>query len=254
MMAEIIGRQHGDRFMARGNPVVIATRSFATQSEAKEFFKEMLNRYRPGDTVEEGDSLDLAAVLERHPEYAQKLGCGIERFEVMMTDHCTQCFRIIREDGTETDVSYLSCVTGKPPTQKQEVSKAFRRVVRVDLFRARDRFFAEHKDANGLVVCAETGERIRRDDGHMDHRAPMTFEVIVMTFLSGQGLAIEAVPISYGRDEQVDPEIADKALADKFRRYHAGLAKLDFVKSDVHLSKAPSHRLTPTRISLSGAR
>jgi hypothetical protein len=141
-------------------------------------------------------------------------------------------------------------VTQRPPTRKREVSQAFRRVVRFDLYKARDQFFAANKDAEGFVVCAETGERISRDQAQMDHRAPLTFEVIVRTFLASQGLALDQVPITSGRDEQVSPEIADSALAERFRGYHAKVALLDLVKDTANLVQSARHRMKPTRIKL----
>jgi hypothetical protein len=236
--------------MARGKPVDLATRSFPNQSAATEYFRAMLNRYRPGETVATEDGLDLATLLDRHPEYDQKVGCGVAYFAVMMTEHGTQCFRIIRKDGTGTDFSYPTCVRGRPPTRKQEVSQAFRRAVRFDLFNARDKFIAEHKGPDGLVSCSITGERIAPDEGHIDHKPPMTFEVIVSTFLQGRGLAFADVPVTNGHDEQVTPELADSALADHFRRYHAGVAKLDFVKARANLAQAPKHRVKGGRLRI----
>lgn len=167
-------------------PVIIATREFGSQGEATQFFKAMLNRYGPGQKVSDLDFLDLSALLERHPEYANKVGAGVGHFEVVMTEHGTQCFRVVRTDGSGTDFSYLTCVRGRPPSRKTEVASGFRQAVRIDLFRARDQFFADHKDAEGLVVCAVTGERLKPHEGHMDHRAPLTFEVIVTTFLAAR--------------------------------------------------------------------
>jgi hypothetical protein len=169
--------------MARGKPVEIATRSFENQSKAIDHFRAMLGRYRPGDRVSDDDALDLSALLERHDEYAQKVGKGVAHFEVMATEHGTNCFRIVRIDGSGTDFSYRHCITQRPPTRKQEVSAAFRRVVQLDLYAARDKFFSDHRGDDGKVSCAVTGERILRDEAHMDHRPPMTFEVIVTTFL-----------------------------------------------------------------------
>jgi len=48
-----------------------------------------------------------------------------------------------------------------------------------------------------------TGKRIAREQGHMDHCPPMTFEVIVTTLLVFRGLTVDAVPITTGQDEQV---------------------------------------------------
>jgi hypothetical protein len=239
-----------ERVMTRGKSVDLATRSFDTQTLAMAFFKAMLARYQPGERVNDTDALDLAALLVRHDEYKTKVGCGVDHFEVMMTEHGTPCFRIIRADGTGTDFSYPHCVTRRPPTRKQEVSHAFRRIVRHDLYNARDEFFGANKDANGLVVCAETGERISRDQAHMDHRAPLTFEVIVTTFLVGRGLSLDMVPITTGRDDQVSPEITDPALAAAFRSYHARVALLDLVKNTANLSQSSRQRMKPSRIKL----
>jgi hypothetical protein len=238
--------------MARRKPVELATHTFNTQEEASAFFKAMLNRYKPGDRVLAEDYLDLAALLERHTEYVAKVGCGVSHFEVVMTEHGTQCFRIVRVDGTGTDFSYRRCISQRAPSRKQEVSQAFRRAVRFDLYNARDAFFAEHIDAEGLVACAATGERISRDQAHMDHRPPMTFEVIVTTFLCSRGLSLGDVPLTTGQDDQVSPEVTDDNMVKAFRAYHAKVAQLDFVKNTVNLAEGSRHRLKAGRVSLRG--
>jgi Protein of unknown function (DUF3223) len=235
--------------MARGKRVELATRSFENQKLATAFFKEMLGRYEIGSRVGDVDSLDLASLLERHPEYSQKVGCGVGHFEVMIDkEHGTKCFRIVRTDGTGTDFSYIWSIKQAAPSRKLQVSQAFRRLVRIDLYRRRDQFFFEHKGADGRVTCAVTKERITVDEGHMDHRAPMTFEVIVTTFLEGRGLSLDEVPITSGQDEQVSAEITDKVLADAFANYHAKIARLDFVKQKINLAASAPNRLKSTRI------
>ena len=236
--------------MARGKPVEIATRSFENQSKAIDHFRAMLGRYRPGDKVSDDDALDLSALLERHDEYAQKVGKGVAHFEVMATEHGTNCFRIVRIDGSGTDFSYRHCITQRPPTRKQEVSAAFRRVVQLDLYAARDKFFSDHRGDDGKVACAVTGERILRDEAHMDHRPPMTFEVIVTTFLEGRGMSLDQVPITSGRDEQVSPEVTDKVLAEAFRGYHSRVAKLDIVKRAINLAQSSRNRIKDGRVKL----
>jgi hypothetical protein len=236
--------------MARGKPVELATRFFATQGEASAYFKVMLGRYQPGQQVSPDDGLDLSALLERHDEYALKVGVGLRHFEVMMTEQGTPCFRIVRTDGSGTDFSYPHCVRGHPPSRKQEVSQAFRRAVRFDLYRARDTFFQTHKSADGLITCAVTHERITPDQGHMDHRPPLTFEVIVTTFLEGRGLSVENVAITSGADEQTAPDITDGPLAEAFRQYHARIAQLDFVKDKINLAQSARNRVKPGRIRI----
>ena len=234
----------------RSKPVELATRSFDKQGDATLFFKTMLNRYRPGERVSDDDGLDVVALLERHTEYVMKVGCGVDHFEVVMTEHGTQCFRIVRVDGSGTDFSYPHCISQRVPSGKQEVSQAFRRAVRFDLYRARDIFFAAHSNEDGLVACAVTGERIGREEAHMDHRPPMTFEVIVTTFLCGRGLSLDGVPLTTGKDDQVSPEVTDEGLRESFRIFHAGVARLDFVKDSVNLAQASRNRLKAGRVSL----
>lgn len=234
----------------RSKPVELATRIFDKQDDAKSFFKAMLNRYRPGEQINADDALDLAALLERHSEYVEKVGCGVRFFEVILTEHGTQCFRIVRVDGSGSDFSYLHCITQRPPSRKQEVSRAFRRVVQFDLYKARDEFFAKHSNANGNAPCAVTREPITRANAHMDHRPPMTFEVIVTTFLCGRGMSLDDVSLTIGQDDQVSPEVTDMTLADAFRAYHASVARLDLVRDTVNLAQASRHRLKDGRVLL----
>lgn len=236
--------------MAKGNPVNLATISFPTQTAATEFFKTMLRKYSSGDRVNDDDALHLAALLERHDEYAQKAGCGVDHYEVMMTVEGTPCFRIIRKDATGTDFSYLHCIRGRPPARKLEVSQAMRQAIRLDLYRARDKFIAEHRGTDGKIECAVTKERILPNEGHMDHRPPLTFEVIVATFLEGRGVSFDQIAITDGADDQVAPQLTDDSFREEFQRYHTAIARLDFVKDTVNLSQATKNRLKPTRIKL----
>jgi len=98
--------------MPRGKPVDLETRSFSNQKEATIFFKAMLARYRPKQRVSDEDAADLAALLKRHADYRDKLGVGIDHFEVMRAEFGTQCFRLVRTDGTGEDFSYPHCIAG----------------------------------------------------------------------------------------------------------------------------------------------
>ena len=94
-------------------PFIIDTRNFSSKGDAHEFFKAMLNRYRPGDRVNSTDSADLAALLKHHTEHAAKVGTGIDHFEVMSNLFGTQSFEVVRTDGTRDDFSYKHCITPK---------------------------------------------------------------------------------------------------------------------------------------------
>jgi hypothetical protein len=104
-----------------------------------------------------------------------------------------------------------------------------------------------------MVTCAETGECTAPDQAHMDHRAALTFEVLVTTFLEGRGLSVQDVPLTSGRDEQGSPEITDAELSKAFRSYHANLALLDLVTNKINLAQSARQRMKPSPISLARA-
>lgn len=90
--------------------VVLDTRIFASRLAASEYFGAMLKGYGPGDRVSDAHAAELASLLQRHPESAEKIGCGIDYFEVQSADYSSQCFRVVRTDGTWARFSYHACV------------------------------------------------------------------------------------------------------------------------------------------------
>lgn len=96
--------------MGRAKPVILGTRTFAKQGDAQAFFGEMLARYNPGDRVNATDQDDLLELLKRHPDATEKIGIGVDHFEVQEADYDTQCFRVVRIDGTWERFSFHVCV------------------------------------------------------------------------------------------------------------------------------------------------
>ncbi|SEH25739.1 Protein of unknown function [Methylobacterium sp. 275MFSha3.1] len=96
--------------MARGKPVVLPSRTFPNQLSASDHFKSMLKRYKPGDRVSDADAAELSGLFQRHPEYDERSGPGVDHFEVQSADYGSQCFRAVRVDGTWARFSYKKCV------------------------------------------------------------------------------------------------------------------------------------------------
>jgi hypothetical protein len=97
--------------LSPGKPVVLSTRTFVNRGEATTHFREMLNRYGPGDRVTDDDAADLASLLERHPDRDEKIGPGISHFEVQLADFNTRCFRVVKKDGAWARFSYYACIS-----------------------------------------------------------------------------------------------------------------------------------------------
>jgi hypothetical protein len=73
----------------------------------------MLNRYRVGERVTDADAVDLQSLLKLHTDAERKFGAGIDHFEVMDGGFGTQCFKVLRVDGSSDDFSYVHCITPK---------------------------------------------------------------------------------------------------------------------------------------------
>lgn len=96
--------------------IVIDTRSFDKAGDATIFFRTMLKRYSVGAYVSDDDTKDLTALLKRHDERDEKIGCGIDHFEVAPAPdgYTGKCFWIVRSDGSRIDISFTHCLKPKP--------------------------------------------------------------------------------------------------------------------------------------------
>ncbi len=231
--------------------IKVGDMEFRTKNAAKEFFKEMLARYSDGEGINEEDSGHLDKLLERHPEAAQKIGCGIKRFYRQRTDKGTSCFWLERTDGRETDFSYPTCVDAKGKSLYQEFAEACREAVQPDLIATKRAYFGEHGDDEGRVVCDVTGEMIKYDESHLDHKKPMTFQVIVRTFVTANSIIPSRQILSEPRDQQFSTTFTDQDLAKKFRDYHHSLAQVRVIKSLVNLSLGGSERIIKSKTPIS---
>lgn len=102
--------------MGKARRILLETRTFEKHGDATAFFKKMLNAYAIGDRVSDGDAVELHALLKRHEEMAEKVGVGIDHFEVDRgpDEYGTQCFWIVRTDGSREDFSFYHCLERRP--------------------------------------------------------------------------------------------------------------------------------------------
>jgi hypothetical protein len=217
-------------------------KSFRTKTEELAYCKAMLARYRDGETINEEDSRFLLSLLQRHPEARQKIGPGVKRFFRDRTTKGTSCFWVERGNGIPTDFSYKSCVNGKGKTLEQEFAEACREAVQPDLDAAKKAHFEQHGNADGKVPCEVTGELVAIYESHLDHQKPMTFEVIVRTFVTANKLTIRPEMLSISGDAQFVTTFADVDLRQKFREYHNSVADLRITSAKANLSAAGRNR------------
>lgn len=217
---------------------------FKTQKEALAYCKAMLARYRNGETINEQDSQFLRNLLPRHPEAGQKIGCGVKRFFRDRTKEGTNCFWLERQDGSTTDFSYPSCVKAKGNSLAQEFAEACRQAVKPELDAAKQAHFQQHGNADGKVPCEVTGEMVAIYESHLDHKKPMTFEVIVRTFIASHKVTISPGMLSIPTDAQYVTTFVDEEIRQQFVAYHRSVCDLRIIAAKTNLSLGGRERIT----------
>jgi Protein of unknown function (DUF3223) len=207
---------------------------FPTKSAAMEHFKAMLYRHEIGARIPDPDATELSWLLERHPEFRDKLGCGVEYFSIRPAVYGTRCFEIIRK----SDFSSKSSIDGKAPSALTEALTALRAEVTEDTLQKKREWFQANADSDGKAACVVTGARISIEEAHADHAPPRSFGTLAIAFLEARNINVDRDFVTPPSDNQYQPLLRDRALADEWRAYHHKLALIRIVQKGVNLKKA----------------
>ena len=187
-------------------------------------------------TIFGADEAALHWLVEQHPEYEQKRGCGIAGFTVVRTIFGSCGFAIVRTDGSTTDFSYRECLS--PRSVRTEILAALRHEVADDIQDAKLRHFGKHGDELDRVACALTGALIDISQSHADHAPPWTFQNLAAAFLAARGVVISNDLLEPSTDNQHRRRLADPELAAAWRSYHHELARIRVVDAKANIARA----------------
>jgi hypothetical protein len=214
--------------------MIINNREFKYKKDALDYFKNILNSYKPKQIVNENDFKDLVGLIEHHPDKDEKIGCGIEKIQVIEIRYKTKGFEIIRKDGTTSVFSYRKCINGKPnPLAK--FRETCRETVSEDLRNVK-LFYFKKFSSKGKVKCQETGELCKWKELNVDHRLPNTFSVIVDRFIEVHKIDINTVQYTEVKDGVY--HFTNVELANRFKKYHKEKANLRLVKKTKNLGRS----------------
>lgn len=187
----------------------------------------ILNSLPLGSRVVGDDHVFLLDVLCMHPEVDAKIGVGVAYFDVRSNEWGGRTFWFVRKDGSESDFSFLKCLT--PPSPIQDFAKACRTAVVLDILHFKDTVFAA-----GEVRCPFTGEILYRNTVHIDHAPPWLFDTLVQEFAKNFGdLKAEVVPT---HDGKTVTEFIRQDVVEAFRTFHNERAVLRAVSKTANLS------------------
>lgn len=203
--------------------------SFPTKTAATAHFSKMLRANQSGDVISGDDDAQLRALLDRHPDRDEKIGCGVASFFVMREGRFSGlCFGVRRVDGSVVHFSFLACLT--PPTHRMHVLTAMRHAVAVDVIMFRHAAFPTMET---VVPCALTGVDVTPNTAHIDHASP-TFLEIAEAWRDGRPW--ESITVERDLD-LVGCRLADATDRESFRSYHQRVAVLRVVTAHANLSR-----------------
>lgn len=198
---------------------------FARKVDAVKYIRDILHTHPRNVPISD---LVVYALLFQHPNVQEKVGLGIKSIVIRTNSYGNAPgFYIKRVDGSEIDFSYKHCFT--PRTHKSDVRKA----MRTEIIKQIHHF----RDANFHGCCEVTGEKLTREEVHIDHESPLFFE-LVDRFLNCEQVSIKDVSIdSIGETAY----LSDSQLADRWRAFHKKYAVLRCVSKQFNLSRRNEH-------------
>ncbi len=219
--------------MARQS-VNLPSKCFKSKTEATEYFRKMLNRYNDGEDLNQEDDAILFELLQRHPEAEEKIGIGIKIFYRDKSPiHPTSCFHIERIDGTTTDFSFHSCISGNPLSLSQLFYEACRYAVSKKLISDKNNLFEK---SGGIIKCSITGDEIAIDEAEYRHTIPK-FRDLVKDFIEVNNISISPEMITHGTDMQYVDRFADSHVENLFKNFHTDRAKLAIFKKNISIKQ-----------------
>lgn len=224
----------------------IGENKFGSKKEALEFYRNILNSYKVGETLNSTDFDNLFNLLEIHPRKKEKIGNGIADFRVGLAKFNTKSFEILRIDGTSEFISFTKYI-GKPKSPQTKFREACRQIIQNDLRNVKQSYF-QANSKNGKVKCQESGELLPYEQLNVDHRQPNTFSVIVDRFLEIKNIILDE--IKYIQINGGPNELENEILKKEFREYHKEKANLRLVKKELNLSRAHQGRIRKTNKDL----
>ena len=220
--------------MGKGKPkpVSIGRIGFETQTEARQFIREILNTTAWGVALQGEVHEFVRSLLDRHPRAAEKIGSGVGFFTVNSDGNGDRCFYIHRLDGGEPQhFSYQKSLLGKDDLRSL-VAGALNRAVDEQIWAFRDSELAK-----GTHICPYTGALITKGSYHVDHPNPTFFELHTQ-WLSQSGLQITDIQLSDGSDNEIGRRMMDPAQKESWQQFHRAHALLRLLSPVGNLSAA----------------
>lgn len=228
--------------MGKAHSITIGDMIFNSKSQAIDFYKNILNSYS-AENEEELNSEDFKSVLALYQKNVTETEeNSLEKIDKIIVAYhpdykSTKCFHFVRGDFLYV-FSYRLSIKGAL-TDKEQFSRACRYAVKEHL-----RSFKMQHFRNKPVKCAVTNEIVEWEECQIDHKAPLTFSVIVKSFIVANNIILEDVEYNF---DNLVVRFASEELANKFCEFHSKMAVLRILSTGSNSRLSASARITPTK-------
>ena len=212
----------------RRKSYIIAGEFFKTKTAIRERVRDILYAYPPGTRVNEKDSGLLAELLQGHPNATEKIGCGVEAFEVRQESSISRCFYVARVDGSAVNFSYEKLFS--PPTRLAAFKAVCRNLINRQVFRFKFMHFRKYAREDYRVQCPITRKWVMSEETDVDHAPPNTFARLVTDFIDQNKIDVESVKFQ-DASKEVNKTFADPTLAENWVKYHDANAALRVIST-----------------------
>jgi hypothetical protein len=141
---------------------------------------------------------------------------------------------VIRVDGTETDFSYLKCVSEK--TAWSEFTEALRRSVKQQIWEAKEKVFLWDE------VITLAGETVTREETRVEYLSPDTFGWLAEEFSLTEKLDKNNLPL--GPSPDGEKVIVDQALESRWQAFHEKRAKFEVLSENKYKKRKAKQPMT----------
>ena len=241
--------------------VVIGDKVFKYKKDALAFYKNILNSYKFGESLNDEHFNDLLDLIEYDESFYEESSIEDQEEtsrnapaetgdEIVVADvriakvqFSVKCFEIIHSDSSSCYISYLQMINRPQNNPDSLFNTACRNAVQDDVRAVKRRYFGANS-SKGYVKCQETGQMSKWEELVVDHRQPNTFSVIVDRFKEVK--QIDSNKIEYIINEKNLLLFADRKLVTEFVSYHKAKANLRIVRKENNLSRTGMARLKQT--------
>ena len=167
-------------------------------------------------------------LLSNHPDFSEKCGNGVKRMLVEEDGYKNFCIKFERFDDTKIDISWHKALGMKKDSLEYNVNKALRTAIK----NQKDDFKSNFFENNTNSKCRITEELLTRNNCHVNHVYPYTFQNLVKDWLISNNLEIADVKI---KDCGQFYEMDDSEQLKSWQSYHLKNAVLEVLSKTGNL-------------------